>query len=51
MVRGRHPALRTVDSIQIAAALSVGADVFLTNDERLKRIKEIKVLVLKDYLS
>lgn len=50
-LRGRHPALRTVDSIQIAAALAVGADAFLTNDERLKRIKEIKVLVLKDYLS
>ena len=26
------------------------ADVFLTNDKKLKQIKEIKVLVLKDYL-
>jgi predicted nucleic acid-binding protein len=49
-LRGKHTALRTVDSIQIAAALSIGADTFLTNDDRLKRINEIKVLVLKDYL-
>jgi predicted nucleic acid-binding protein len=49
-LRGKYTALRTVDSIQIAAALTIGADVFLTNDDRLKRINEIKVLVLKDYL-
>jgi predicted nucleic acid-binding protein len=49
-LRGKHAALRTVDSIQIAAALTIGADAFLTNDDRLKRVGEIKVLVLKDCL-
>jgi predicted nucleic acid-binding protein len=39
-----------VDSIQIAAAIAIEADAFLTNDDRLKRIKEVKVLVLEDYL-
>jgi hypothetical protein len=29
-LRGKHTALRTVDSNQIAAALSIGADAFLT---------------------
>lgn len=49
-LRGRYPFLRTVDAIQISAAIDVGADAFFTNDKRLKQIKEIKVLVLAAYL-
>jgi predicted nucleic acid-binding protein len=49
-LRGKYPALRTIDAIQIATAVYVGADVFLTNDKKLKKIREIKVTVLDDYL-
>ncbi len=49
-LKGQYSCLRTVDAIQISAAIDVGADAFLTNDKKLKQIKEIKVLVLKDYL-
>jgi predicted nucleic acid-binding protein len=49
-LRGKYPALRTVDSIQVASALSAGAEGFLTNDGKLKQITEIQVLILKDYL-
>lgn len=49
-LRGRYSFLRTIDAIQISAALDVGADAFLTNDKKLKQIKEINVLVLVDYL-
>jgi predicted nucleic acid-binding protein len=49
-LRGKYPNLRTLDAIQISAAIDIGADAFLTNDKRLKEIKEIKVLVLKGYL-
>jgi predicted nucleic acid-binding protein len=49
-LRGRYPFLKTVDAIQLAAALDVGAGAFLTNDVKLKQFKELKVLVLKDYL-
>ncbi len=48
-LRGRYSGLRTVDAVQISAAMEVQADAFLTNDARLKKIKEIKVLVLKDH--
>jgi len=48
-LRGRYPFLRTVDAIQVSAALNVGADAFLTNDKKLKQIKEINVLILTDY--
>lgn len=49
-MRGRYSFLKAIDAIQISAAIDVGADAFLTNDAKLKQIKEIKVLVLKDFL-
>jgi predicted nucleic acid-binding protein len=49
-LRGRYPFLRALDAIQISGCIDVGADAFLTNDDKLKQVKEIKVLVLKDYL-
>jgi predicted nucleic acid-binding protein len=41
--------LRTPDSLQIAACIANGADVFITNDRRLRRLKEITVLLLDDF--
>ena len=38
--------LRTPDAAQIATALLSGCQAFLTNDERLKRVTEIPVLVV-----
>lgn len=49
-LRGRYPSLRALDAIQIATALEVKANAFLTNDKRLKQITDIKIIVLKDYL-
>jgi len=49
-LKGRHPELRTIDAIQLSAAIEVGADAFVTNENKIKSINEIDVLVLKDYL-
>ena len=49
-LRGRYPFLRTVDAIQVSAALDVRADALLSNDKKLKQIEEIRVVVLADYL-
>ncbi len=49
-LRGRYPFLKTVDAVQLAAALDVGAEAFITNDLRLQHLKELNVLVLKEYL-
>jgi predicted nucleic acid-binding protein len=46
-IRARY-GLRLADSFQIAAALAAGCDAFLTNDHDLKRLTEIRVLVLDD---
>lgn len=49
-LRGNHPFLKTVDALLLASALAVGAEAFLTNDGKLVQFKDLKVLVLKDYL-
>ncbi len=40
--------IRTPDAIQIASVISKNGDVFITNDERLETVEDIKVLTLKD---
>ena len=42
--------LKTPDSIQVATALNVSAQYFLTNDIRLKVVNEIEILVLDELL-
>ena len=41
--------LRTPDALQIAASLAHGAETFVTNDRRLRRVAEIDVLVLESF--
>ena len=42
--------MKTPDAIQIAVGTLYGASKFLTNDPDLRRVSEIKILVLDDYL-
>lgn len=42
--------LRTPDAIQIASALEDGAEAFFTNDRRLRKVRDIDVHVLDDYV-
>ena len=49
-IRSKYLFLRTADAIQISAAIVSKANYFLTNDKDLKRVKEIKVIFLGDYI-
>ena len=40
--------LRTPDALHIASAIESGCDAFLTNDLALKRVTELRVLILDD---
>jgi predicted nucleic acid-binding protein len=40
--------INTPDAIQIATSLEAHADIFITNDTSLKKITEIKVLLLSE---
>ncbi len=46
-LRGKHN-LKTPDSIQLATALEYEAHYFITNDNRLPQIKNIKLISLGD---
>lgn len=46
-LRARY-GLRTPDALQIATALAAGCTAFLTNDARLQRVTELRVLVLDE---
>lgn len=50
VLRARYR-LRTADAIQVAACLAHGATAFVTNDIRLRRIDELDVIVLADYVD
>ncbi|HEY0782654.1 MAG TPA: type II toxin-antitoxin system VapC family toxin [Thermoanaerobaculia bacterium] len=40
--------LKTPDAIQLAVALQAGCDAFLTNDQDLGRVQDLRVLLLSD---
>jgi len=42
--------IKTPDSIQLATAIIGKADIFITNDESLKKVESIEIIILKDYL-
>ena len=42
---------RTPDAVQLASAKLSRADIFITNDRKLRRYKEIRVLVLSEHLG
>jgi predicted nucleic acid-binding protein len=43
--------LRPADSLQVAACLQHGATALLTNDKGLRRIQELEVVMLDDFVS
>ena len=49
-LRALHPALRTPDALQVAAALSAGCSSFVTNDRDLPAIRGLTVMKLTSYL-
>ena len=49
-LRARYQ-IRTPDAVQLAAALEFGARLFLTNDDRLRKVTEIEVIVLERWLQ
>lgn len=49
-IRALYPHIKTPDSIQIGATLISNYRGFITNDTQLKQIKELKVIILDEYI-
>jgi predicted nucleic acid-binding protein len=43
--------LRPADSLQVAACLQHGATALLTNDKGLRRVREVEVILLDDFVA
>lgn len=43
-------AIKSPDALQIATGLYYSADKFLTNDVMLRKVNEIEILILDDFL-
>ena len=43
--------IKTPDAIQVAVGVLYGANTFLTNDPILRKVSEINVLILDDFLE
>ena len=41
--------IRTPDAIQLATAIENKGTLFVTNDTRLKRVKEVEILIIGEY--
>lgn len=48
ILRAKYPSLKAIDSLQIACALKHDCNKFFTNDRKLKAVKEIQILLIKD---
>lgn len=49
-LRAHYPTIRIPDAIQLSAAILSGCRAFVTNDEKLKQVKEIPIILLKNYI-
>jgi predicted nucleic acid-binding protein len=49
-LRSNYSFLKGIDSLQLAAALDLNCSAFLTNDKRLKSIKEIQIILIEDLI-
>jgi predicted nucleic acid-binding protein len=47
-LRAKYPSLKAVDSLQLATAIVYKCEGFITNDRRLRAIREIPVKLIKD---
>jgi len=43
--------IKAPDALQVAVGILYGAEKFVTNDPQLKKIKEIDVIIIDDYLK
>ena len=48
-VRARS-GLRTPDALQVATCLVEGASAFITNDEWLRKVEGLQIIVMNDYI-
>ena len=49
-LRAKYQFLRTPDAIQISSGLISGCSLFITNDKKLAKVREVTIAILDDYI-
>ena len=47
-IRAKYEFLKGMDALQLASAIKNECNSFLTNDKKLEKVKEIKIILVKD---
>lgn len=47
-IRATYQGIKGIDALQLSAAIHYGCDIFFTNDKRLKKISEIRVVTVNE---
>lgn len=47
-IRAEYDKFKSMDALQIATAVVMGCDLFLTNDKQLRQFREIRCITLDD---
>ena len=47
-LRAKYAFLKAMDALQLASAIDLNCHSFLTNDKKLEKITEIKIIILSD---
>ena len=48
-IRTQFPHFKGMDAMQLAAAITAGCDMFLTNDKQLRQFSEIKCITVEEW--
>lgn len=49
VIRAEYKDFKAMDSIQLAAALQSGCDLFLTNDNQLRQFKQLRCITVEEW--
>jgi predicted nucleic acid-binding protein len=47
-IRVKYPSVRGFDSLQLACAIHLNCDFFITNDKKLKSVKDISIRLIEE---
>ena len=48
-IRAEYKDFKAMDSLQLAAAIQSGCDLFLTNDNQLRQFKQLRCITVEDW--
>ena len=49
-IRAQFPHFKGMDALQLAAAVTAGCDVFLTNDKQLRQFRDIRCITVEEWV-